>query len=173
MSLRPLSAAETALARSIYGNGIDYTRVHIGRGTWWLPPGNTAMAPRGYIHFPAPSCPADFSAADTAAQAWFIHEMAHVWQYQNGFPVWLSGVWLVLSGGYWRQRAYRLPDLAQTTVFADLNMEQQAELLRHCFLYRCRGQALPADVQRLLQPFFDNPRNRALLPPMWPYSGIY
>lgn len=166
--LRPLTAAESALARSIYGRGIDDTRVRIGCGTWWLPPGHIAMAPRGYIHFPARACPADFAAADTAAQAWLVHELAHVWQYQNGFPVWLGGLWLALGGGYWRQRAYRLPDLAQVTVFADLNMEQQAELLRHCFLYRRRGQSLPADMLRLLQAFFDNPRDRTLLPPLCP-----
>lgn len=170
--LRPLTAAETALAHSLYGEGIDYARVRIGAGAWWLPPGNIAMAPCGHIYFPAAACPADFAAVNTATQAWFIHEMAHVWQYQNGFPVWLGGIWLAICGAYRRQRAYRLPVLAHTASLGDLNMEQQAELLRLAFLYRCRGQELPADMQRLLQPFFEHPHNRTLLPPLCPSTRL-
>lgn len=165
---RPLTPAETELARSIYGNGLDYARIRLCGGTWWLPRNGVAMAPCGHVHFPANAFCADFSRQNPAVQAWLIHELAHVWQHQNGFPVWLGGLKITLLGGYLNQRAYRLPDLARVPRFSRLNMEQQADLLRHFFLaHRHRDPRYQAQLphyRRLLRPFFRHPRDHRLLP---------
>ena len=52
MDGRPLTAAETALVRSVFGNSIDYSRVRLFKRKWWpFQPRNTAMAPMGNIYF--------------------------------------------------------------------------------------------------------------------------
>lgn len=165
---RPLTAAETAAARLIYGDGLDYARIRLHFGSWWLPDRHTAMAPAGHIHFPARCSCADFTAQTPALRGWLMHELAHVWQYQNGFPVWLGGLKIALSGGYLKRRAYRLPPLAGVPDFGSLNMEQQAEVLSGFYLaFHCRDpqhlSQLP-HYQRLLRPFFAHPFDCALLP---------
>ncbi len=165
---RPLTANETALARRLYGHGLDYRCIRLCSGTWWLPRNGVAMAPCGHIHFPATAFCSDFASQGPAAQAWLIHELAHVWQHQNGFPVWLGGLRIALSGGYLNARAYRLPDLATVPHFSRLNMEQQADLLRNCFLalhhHDPRHQNQLPHYRRLLRPFFANPQDHRLLP---------
>ena len=70
--------------------------------------------------------------------------------------------------GYLKNRAYRLPMLDTVPHLNHLNMEQQAEIF--ALYYRaaiCHDPAatpyLP-QLQRLLQPFFANPRSRELWP---------
>lgn len=165
---RPLTPAETRLARSVFGNGLDYSRIRLRFGTWWLPPLGVAVAPFGHIHFPACKLCPDFSARPQPERAWLIHELAHVWQHQNGFPVWLGGLLTALRGGYLKQRAYRLPHLAAVPHLSRLNMEQQAEIF--ALYYRaahCREPAIAPllpHLQRLLHPFFQNPASRTLRP---------
>src|SRR5918993_665283 len=52
---RPLTPGEIALARSVFGNSIDYSKVRMVRRKWWP------------FH----------------RQGLFIHEMTHVWQTQT------------------------------------------------------------------------------------------
>ncbi len=164
---RPLTPAETQLARSVFRHGLDYPRIRLRRSAWWLPR-HTAIAPFGHIHFPAQHFRPDFAECPQPERAWLIHELAHVWQHQNGFPVWLGGTLLALRGGYLKNRAYRLPDLAGIPHFSRLNMEQQAEIF--ALYYRaalCREPALAPllpQLHRLLHPFFHNPANPHLLP---------
>ena len=49
---RPLTAGEVELARSMFGDAIDYGRVRIVRRKWWpFQPRGIVMAPAGNIHF--------------------------------------------------------------------------------------------------------------------------
>lgn len=168
MNSRCLTAAETDLARSVFGCGLDYERIRLHFGTWWLPNNGVAMAPFGRIHFPAAARCTDFAACPLSCRTWLVHELAHVWQYQNGFPVWLGGGLLALSGGYLKRRAYRLPDLAAVPHFSRLNMEGQAEMFALYYRAAVCGEteyaAFLPQLHRLLQPFFDNPTDRRLLP---------
>ena len=84
---RALTENEIALARSVFGDAIDYAPVRIRARKWaFFQPKRVVMAPRGHIHFhPAGTgyCD-DFCAAHLDAQGLFIHEMVHVWQHQQG-----------------------------------------------------------------------------------------
>ena len=52
MQGRPLTTGEVELARSVFGDAIDYERVRMVKGKWWpLHPRNAAMAPMGNIYF--------------------------------------------------------------------------------------------------------------------------
>jgi len=83
---RALTDGEIALARSMFGNSIDYGRVRLVRRKWWpFQPRGIVMAPTGNIHFhPADTrWSEDFSNEPLSSQGLFIHEMTHVWQTQR------------------------------------------------------------------------------------------
>lgn len=72
-----MTAEEIALAKPIFDTSLDYERIRInycGPLTWIYPAlttGNTISFPNG------------FDGSNKKAQALFLHEMTHVWQYQN------------------------------------------------------------------------------------------
>lgn len=129
--IRPLTGGEIALARSLFGEAIDYAQVTVRRRKFFpLHPRGVTMAPMGHLHFhplAAHYCD-DFAAAPLALQGHFIHEMVHVWQAQT------RGRWyLVLRRHPWCRYDYALrPGLS----LAQYGLEQQAEIVRHAFLLR-------------------------------------
>ena len=167
---RPLTPGEIAMARCVFRDAINYARVRVVRGSF-LPFGlqdqNTAMTPRGKLHFMPPQYRDDFSRESNGGKLFFIHEMVHVWQYQLGYQVLLHGALLTLRGGYIGQRAYRYTASAGG-VLSDFNMEQQGDIIAHYFGARQLG--IPAYVaqlpqlQEILQGFLLNPSDRSLLP---------
>ena len=133
---RQLTRGEIALARSVFGDSIDYDRVRIVRGRWWpFQPRNVAMAPNGNIYFPdGPLRSEDYSAEGLHLQGLFIHEMTHVWQAQK------AGRWyLILMRHPFCRYRYRL---VPGRPFRRYGIEQQAEMVRHFFLFGKAG-ALP------------------------------
>jgi len=131
---RALTEGEIALARSVFGEAIDYNRVTIRRRKFFpLHPRKVTMAPRGHLHFhPEAShyCD-DFAAAPLVHQAHFIHEMTHVWQTQT------RGDWhLMLRRHPWCRYDYALKPGWKLTQYG---LEQQAEIVRHAFLLRHRA----------------------------------
>ncbi|MBU7581149.1 MAG: vgr related protein [Porphyrobacter sp.] len=135
--VRPLTRGEVALARSVFGEAIDYARVTVRRRKFFpLQPVGVTMAPMGHLHFhpAAPHYCDDFAAAALKVQAHFIHEMVHVWQMQT------LGRWhLVLRRHPWCRYDYALKPGWK---LARYGIEQQAEIVRHAFLLR-EGAAVP------------------------------
>lgn len=81
---RRLTQNEINLARKIFGSSIDYTRVKIHpHGYTFFQPKGSGMTPNGEIYFEG-SASSDFGLATAFLQTFFIHEMTHVWQKQNG-----------------------------------------------------------------------------------------
>ncbi|MCR9181156.1 MAG: vgr related protein [Erythrobacteraceae bacterium] len=119
------------LARSIFGDCVDYASVTVRRRRF-LPfqPRRVTMAPMGHLHFhPAAShyCD-DFAAAWLSLQAHFIHEMTHVWQTQT------RGDWyLILNRHPWCRYDYAIRPGWKLEQYG---IEQQAEIVRHAFLLR-------------------------------------
>ena len=133
---RSLTEGEIALARTIFGDAIDYRPVTIRRRKWFpFQPREIIMAPRGHLHFHPRGhvyCD-DFAAADWRSQGLFIHEMTHVWQSQQ------HGSWyLPLHRHPWCRYDYALkPGWA----LERYGIEQQAEIVKHAFWLR-RGMKL-------------------------------
>ncbi|MBD3730113.1 MAG: vgr related protein [Sphingomonadales bacterium] len=128
---RALSPGEVALARSVFGDAIDYARVTIRRRKWFpFQPRGVTMAPRGHLHFHPLSdnyCD-DFAAASLTLQGHFIHEMTHVWQTQT------RGAWyLPLHRPFSSRYDYSLKPGWKLERYG---IEQQAEIVRHAFLLR-------------------------------------
>ena len=135
-SERRLTGGEIALARSVFGDAIDYRKVTIRRRKWaFFQPRHVTMAPRGHLHFHPKGenyCD-DFAAAPWQRQGLFIHEMTHVWQTQS------KGEWyLPLHRHPWCRYDYALKPGRPLEHYG---IEQQAEIIKHAFLMR-RGIAL-------------------------------
>ena len=144
---RPLTPGEIELARSIFGDAIDYAKVRLVKGKWWpFHPRNAAMAPMGHIYFhpEGGAWSEDFSKEPLGRQGFFIHEMTHVWQTQAKGKFYLP----LMRHPFCRYRYTFEADRP----FERYGLEQQAEIVRHIFLAE-RGVQPPVCPPRSLLPF--------------------
>ena len=111
----------------MFGAVLDATRVRLFALPVWP---RAFVAGAGLIVWPARAALADFAMGPLAAQATFVHELAHVWQAQNGVRLLAAKL---RAGDDAAAYAY---DLAAGPDFARLNIEQQAMVVEHAFLAR-------------------------------------
>jgi len=90
--VRSLTENEMALAKSIFGDNIDYQSVKIVRAKYYfLQSRNYAVTPNGNIYYPKSE--ADWTNVNGNKyikhrfKEFLIHELTHVWQYQSGINV--------------------------------------------------------------------------------------
>lgn len=159
----------------VFKGSIDYTKVRIyNRHLFFCKNDTTVVAPWGYIYFPSGVYEEDFSQVSNHKKRLFIHEMAHVWQHQQGYNVFLNGIKLFLKGGYRQNRnmgAYcidyqHVPPRTQLNQF---NMEQQAELISFYFSLYCLNQTvcygkIKFFLDQIMVEFVGNPNQKSLLP---------
>lgn len=166
---RSLTASETAMARSLFGGAVDYSRVKVHNGEYLpfgLQPDDTAMTPNGELYFNPKRFVEDFSLSSFLDSLWFMHEMVHVWQYQLGYPVKLRGA-IRIGLGY----AYTL---SADKLLSDYNMEAQGNVLSDYWalsqfthppsLWESKHrQDLPL-YRQVLRDFIADPANKNNLP---------
>lgn len=148
---RPLTAGERGLAKSVFGDSIDYGPVRLVRAKWFpFQPKNVAMAPCGHIHFHPQGqlWSDDFAGEPLHRQGLFIHEMTHVWQSHERGKFYLP----LMRHPFCRYRY----SLIEGRRFERYGLEQQAEIVRHAFLLR-QGYSLadapPLGALEQLLPF--------------------
>ncbi len=147
---RSLSANEADMCLRVFGNTLNPAYVLIKQQRWWpFQPRNIIMAPNGHLYFPPGCCSYcnDFGKASLALQAFFLHEMTHIWQYQCGTN-------LILARGLLAR--YRYLPLVPGKAFELYGIEQQAEIVRHFWLLRhdvAVAGAPPLAVYEKLLPF--------------------
>lgn len=144
---RYLTHGEIDLARSIFGDAIDYSTVRLFEGKWWpFHPRGIAMAPTGdiWFHPDGGGWSDDFSTASLSDQGHFIHEMTHVWQTQKHGRYYLP----LMRHPFCRYDYQLVPGKP----FKRYGIEQQAEIVRHRFVAD-RGAVLAAVPPRDLLPF--------------------
>jgi hypothetical protein len=144
---RSLTPGEIALARSVFGEAIDYSRVKMVKGKWWpFHPRNAAMAPMGniYFHPEGQVWSDDFSQEPLRRQRFFIHEMTHVWQAQAK-----GRFYLPLMRHPFCRYCYALKP---GQPFDRYGLEQQAEIVADVFLAQQGVQTATAPPRELL-PF--------------------
>ena len=169
---RKLTQGEVALSQSIFGNSIDYDRVKIKNYPLHIwQPKNVSMAPVGHIYC-YKTYKNDFSKASLSSQAHFLHEMTHVWQYQNKVkhPVLSAAKDMVkYKFNYNAAYAYTPSEKKDLTTY---NLEQQACIIQDYFLMK-RGvhpqrvknymvgpeafQKTQKDLSKMLRHFLNNP----------------
>ena len=135
MSGRSLTEGEIKLAKPIFKGSIDYALVRVHDEKYiFFQPGNSGMTPNGEIYVDG-AYSADYSAESPQRQAFFIHEMVHVWQYQNGIltaGVIGSAILEIIGrlGDYDSAYSYVLDASNDLT---DYNLEQQASIVEDYF----------------------------------------
>ncbi|EKM0377544.1 type IV secretion protein Rhs [Cronobacter turicensis] len=133
-SLRLLTLGEIKLAKSVFGNSIEYHKVWIHHDSYFplgMQGDYAALTPNGELYFRY-WYRDDFSTAAANLQHLFIHEMSHVWQREKGMNVRLRGLfsWAV---------SYRY-GLDKRTI-RQYPLEQQAQIIADHFLFETFGYA--------------------------------
>lgn len=180
---RGLTVGEIGMARAVFGDAIDYQAVKVHNGGYWLFAGmqdkDTAVTPNGEMYWPAEHYRENFLHSDYGDQHWFMHEMAHVWQYQMGYPVVVEGMALHAK----KIRGIDPYDytLMPGTRLCQYNMEQQANILSDYYLVAIVGGIARRDLygkkymhtpnirqllENALADFLLNPRSIGNLPPL-------
>lgn len=163
--MRKLTTHEIALAREVFGDSIDYARVTV-RASRYIPfqPKESGMAPNGHLYMYG--CYSDdYANTSLRLQALFIHEMTHVWQYQNRVvrPVWAAAK-LMLRHAFNYSAAYPFM-LAPYRDLVSYNLEQQASIVEAFFIsthgrpsYRgfCRNACDDTERLRLYRSVLEN-----------------
>lgn len=134
---RGLTGGERSLGESVYQDSIDYDGVRIIEGKYHpFQPGDTYITPDGNIYAPSGIYSSDYSAESLTVRGDFIHEMAHVLQYQEGVNVRWEGLKLFMSGGYSSGNIARTYGVTYQANYLNVNIEQQAQLWRMFYLTR-------------------------------------
>lgn len=135
---RKLTEGEIRISQSVFGGLIDYSQVKVMNHPYlpWQPVG-ILMAPNGYIHLKDADYCEDFSCMSLGYQAVFIHEMAHIYQYQRHENVLLKGAILqsALYLSFGKYNPYRYT-LIQGKAYFDYNIEQQGDIAKDIYLNR-------------------------------------
>ena len=119
---RLLSSAEKQLARSIFGSALEFDDIYIIAHRLVLK--HFAISPNGNIYFNIANWSEDFTHESLFKQSWFIHELVHVWQFQQGIKL--------LRKGFF-DRKYRYA-LQQGKSFFQYGIEQQAQMVQDYFI---------------------------------------
>ena len=136
--VRSLTENEMALAKSIFGDNIDYQSVKIVRAKYYfLQSRNYAVTPNGNIYYPQSE--ADWTNVNGNKyikhrfKEFLIHELTHVWQYQSGINVLWSALPLQILkfGTLGLVNPYTIPQ--NNMNFQSLNVEQQGSYMEGVF----------------------------------------
>lgn len=93
--VRPLTDGEMVLARSVFGDLVDYQAVRVVNYPYvpWQAD-DVFIAPNGFIFVGGRHYQDDYAHAKPFLKQVFIHEMTHVMQYQQGVAVFWRGAYL-------------------------------------------------------------------------------
>lgn len=132
---RSLTDGEINLAEKVFKDSLDYRRVRVHEGKYiFFQPETVLMTPKGEIYAPAKAYQTDFSQAGLNWNELFIHEMAHVWQYQTGvLNPRFNGLYEFVKNGFDYHKAYSYV-LQSGRDLTDYGMEQQAAMVADYFL---------------------------------------
>ena len=142
---RRLTAGEITLARTAFGDRIDYGKVKLSDGPGnniaahiAFGKGNPAITIGSTVYFKKDFCP-DFSVPGQNGTS-FMHEMAHVWQYQTlgmaAFAARYGAEFLQVKG-----KPENMYDYSKVTDFDKAMLEAQAQLVGHYYKAKAERNA--------------------------------
>jgi len=138
---RGLTLNERALAETVFQNALNYERIRVHDDKYiFFQANNVLMTPNGEIYAPGTMYRKDYAAEELNFKELFIHELAHVWQYQIGVlnPK-LSGLFEFVRNGFSYHKAYRYV-LESGRDLIEYGMEQQAAMVADYFLVVVSGE---------------------------------
>jgi hypothetical protein len=126
-----LTLGEMAMVTSVFKAAITLTEVRIRKGPILPLQGEYAVTPMGEIYWSTKYYLEDYSTAPVDTKHFFMHEIAHIWQYQMGMWVVARGACSLFAGYH-----YALTD---DKVLSDYGMEQQASIIADYYILRDFG----------------------------------
>ncbi len=132
---RRLTANETALAQTIFGNQVNYQAVHLYKQS---PRGTRSRVSGNGVYMSQSRYSNDYGLiSNLRDQSVFIHELTHIWQKQSGQDLVgrIIGAFFKHGGDYEKSYAYQCSDIAR---FPSLSLEQQASVVQDYFLLENR-----------------------------------
>lgn len=132
---RALTENEKALAETVFQKALDLERVRIHDAKYiFFQASNVLMTPNGQIYAPSEMYREDYANEPLNYRELFIHEMAHVWQFQTEVlnPK-FSGLFEFIRNGFDYRKAYQYVLEAERDLI-DYGMEQQAAMIADYFL---------------------------------------
>jgi hypothetical protein len=165
---RCLTPGEIELARTVFGNNIDYAKTRISnRQLNKMAPKNGGCCFKNCINISGASYLEDYSKAAPPKQSFFIHEMTHIWQYQTNAFALARGFLkdMVRHGFNYMAKAYDYR-LEASKIFSEYGPEQQAGMVQDYFLLlngyttpRCQNENLSVSdksalYRKILAPDF-------------------
>lgn len=156
---RSLTTGEISMAQSVFGDSINYdhVRVRSGRLFGYFHKNDFAKTTLSQI-FMHNLYEEDFSKAPAHLQSLFIHEMAHVWQYQQkAFNVTMPYIQNVF---HYTPKAYEY-NLSDKKDLLSYGIEQQASIIEDYFSlqrWNYSADAKTIDLyKKVLGNFLKNP----------------
>jgi hypothetical protein len=132
---RSLTKGEIELVHTVFGKTVNPHNVKIfNRSYMGIFGRGGAISPNGYVYIDEPELVPDYSVSPEL-QALLIHEMTHVWQYQQGRNVRLEALRAWRASDYKYKSIYAY-DIDAHARFSRYNLEQQAEIVED--YYRAR-----------------------------------
>lgn len=139
---RELTGQERAIAEEYFGDTIDLDRVKVNESSVLsslsqYDPGNENARP--FVLGNTINFPDGFDLDSPKDRGTFIHELAHVWQYQNtkGIGVQLEGATLARDSSNYDIDTDQLDDVDN---FDSFNIEQQAEVVQGYYLLQTHAE---------------------------------
>ena len=135
---RGLTGGEKTLAKSVFGDQIDYDRVRLSR--MFFVSRTDGLTCNERIYLPQNFFGADLSTQSLEKQRLLIHELTHIWQKQQRKTSFFSG-----QIDFFRALVtdiYKY-DTASAKPFKHLGAEQQASLVEDYFFHREKGRQDP------------------------------
>ena len=126
---RELTADEIAFLRTVYGDSIDYSQVTVKEGNAGL----FSLSDRAFGLGNTL-----YAKGSDVDEDLLVHEMAHVWQFQNGGSDYMLEALVSQQWG----KGYDWQRSVPNTPWRDLEPEQQAQLLEDAYAY---GTFTPGD----------------------------
>lgn len=133
--LRWLTAAEKALAHSVFGSAIRPDRVRVFAQPLPAPFDRSFTPGSAVLVYAASKSLSDFTHGDIRDRATFVHEMAHVWQAQHGVLLPLAKI---RAGDGPKAYAYDL----DAQPFHRMNIEQQASVIEDHYVLQQQDRLL-------------------------------
>lgn len=132
---RGLTANELACAAEVFQDSLDYHAVKIHRRKYvFFQPAQVLMTPNGEIYAPDLVYQDDYTLYGLNWSEIFIHELTHVWQYQNRvLNPRFAGMLEFVKNRFDYHKAYSYV-LASGRDLIEYGMEQQAAMIADYFL---------------------------------------
>lgn len=150
---RQMTPGEIEMARSIFSDSINYNHVKIFNRKYMLVAGEGhGLSPNGNIYVDGTEKWSEDYAKDLGGAPMLIHELAHVWQVQNGRELRTEAFSAFFKHDFDYSAAYDY-DLSTHQYYRDYNLEQQADIVQSYYLGRLNFRQMTEGLD-MTKPYF-------------------